>query len=40
LPPNSAIDLLIRNGNFTEAQEALEVLQREANDFASITGRA
>jgi len=31
---NSEIDLLIRNGTFAEAQEALEGIAREADDFA------
>jgi adsorption protein A len=31
---NSEIDLLIRNGNFAEAQKALEGIAREADDFA------
>ena len=31
---NSEIELLIRNGNFAEAQKALEGIAREADDFA------
>jgi len=31
---NSEIDLLIRNGNFAEAQKAVEGIAREADDFA------
>jgi bacteriophage N4 adsorption protein A len=31
---NSAIDLLIRNGNFAEAQKAVDGIAREADDFA------
>jgi adsorption protein A len=31
---NSEIDLLIRNGNFAEAQQAVEGIAREADDFA------
>jgi len=31
---NSEIDLLIRNGNFSEAQEVLERIARETDDFA------
>jgi Flp pilus assembly protein TadD len=31
---NSEIDLLIRNGNFAEAQKAVQGIAREADDFA------
>jgi len=31
---NSEIELLIRNGNFAEAQKALQGIAREADDFA------
>src|SRR6266480_3575095 len=31
---NSELELLIRNGNFAEAQKALQGIAREADDFA------